>query len=121
MTKRFSFNFFISKYFHQRLLSACTPRLIRARPLIHKGEQRYKQYIVGDPRMLTHDVSPSKCPNRRKFSAIFGAGKRGKERSLSDLSLSLSSPMIRIQGLLQLIIVLAVCVSQIRATRTRCQ
>ena len=27
--------------------------IIRLSPLIHDGEQRYKLYIVGDPRMVT--------------------------------------------------------------------
>ena len=27
--------------------------IIRLSPLIHEGEQRYKPYIVGDPRMVT--------------------------------------------------------------------
>ena len=47
---------FVVKYFRQRLLSlvnmgrhAATTRLS---PLIHEGEQRYKPYIVGDPRMV---------------------------------------------------------------------
>ena len=32
--------------------------IIRLSPLIHKGEQRYKPYIVGDPRMVSLSVNP---------------------------------------------------------------
>ena len=52
----FKFVFFV-KYFRQRLLSLVNMGLhaaiIRLSPLIHEGEQRYKPYIVGDPRMVT--------------------------------------------------------------------
>ena len=45
------------KYFRQRLLSLVNMGLhaaiIRLSPLIHEGEQRYKLYIVGDPRMVS--------------------------------------------------------------------
>ena len=45
------------KYFRQRLLSLVNMTLhaaiVRLRPLMHEGEQRYKPYIVGDPRMVT--------------------------------------------------------------------
>ena len=30
--------------------------IIRLSPLIHEGEQRYKPYIVGDPRMVSLSV-----------------------------------------------------------------
>ena len=46
------FLFFSVKYFCQRLLSLVNmglPAIIRLNPLIHEGEQRYKQNIVGDP------------------------------------------------------------------------
>ena len=32
--------------------------IIRLGPLIHDGEQRYKPYIVGDPRMVSLSVTP---------------------------------------------------------------
>ena len=32
--------------------------IIRLSPLIHEGEQRYKPYIVGDPRMVSLSVTP---------------------------------------------------------------
>ena len=48
---------FFVKYFRQRLLSLVNMGLhaavIRLSPLIHEGEQRYKPYIVGDPRMVS--------------------------------------------------------------------
>ena len=46
--------------------------IIRLSPLIHKGEQRYKPYIVGDPQMVSLSVTPplknpgyapEPCPN----------------------------------------------------------
>ena len=50
------FVFFV-KYFRQRLLSLVNMGLhaaiIRLSPLIHMGEQRYKPYIVGDPRKVS--------------------------------------------------------------------
>ena len=48
---------FVVKYFRQQLLSLVNMNLhaaiIRLSPLIHEGEQRYKPYIVGDPRMVS--------------------------------------------------------------------
>ena len=48
---------FFVKYFRQRLLSlvnvALHAAIIRLSPLIHEGEQQYKPYIGGDPRMVT--------------------------------------------------------------------
>ena len=48
---------FFVKYFRQRLLPLVNMGLhaaiIRLSPLIHEGEQRYKPYIVGDPRMVS--------------------------------------------------------------------
>ena len=48
---------FFVKYFRQRLLSLVNMGLhaaiIRLSPLIHEGEQRYKPYIVGNPRMVS--------------------------------------------------------------------
>ena len=48
---------FFVKYFRQRLLSLVNMGLhaaiIRLSPLIHKGEQLYKQCIGGDPQMVT--------------------------------------------------------------------
>ena len=36
--------------------------IIRLSPLIHKGEQRYKPYIVGDPRMVSLlNITSSPC------------------------------------------------------------
>ena len=32
--------------------------IIPLSPLIHEGEQRYKPYIVGDPRMASLSVTP---------------------------------------------------------------
>ena len=53
---------FFVKYFRQLLLSLVNMGLhaaiIRLSPLIHKGEQRYKPYIVGDPRMVSLSVIP---------------------------------------------------------------
>ena len=53
---------FFVKYFRQRLLSLVNMGLhaaiIRLSPLIHEGEQRYKPYIVGDPRMVSLSVTP---------------------------------------------------------------
>ena len=47
---------FFVKYFRQRLLSLVNKGLhaaiIRLSPLIHEGKQRYKPFIVGDPRMV---------------------------------------------------------------------
>ena len=46
----------------QRLLSLVNMGLhaaiIRLSPLIHEGEQRYKPYIVGDPRTVSLSVTP---------------------------------------------------------------
>ena len=48
---------FFVKYFRQRLLSLVNMGLhatiIRLSPLIHEGEQRYKPYIGGNPRMVS--------------------------------------------------------------------
>ena len=48
---------FFVKYFRQRLLSLVNMGLhaaiMRLSPLIHEGEQQYKPYIVGDPRMVS--------------------------------------------------------------------
>ena len=48
---------FFVKYFRQRLLSLVNMGLhaaiIRLSSLIHEGEQWYKPYIVGDPRMVS--------------------------------------------------------------------
>ena len=53
---------FFVKYFRQRLLSLVNMGLhaaiIRLSPLIREGEQRYKPYIVGDPRMVSLSVTP---------------------------------------------------------------
>ena len=53
---------FFVKYFRQRLLSLVNMGLhaaiIRLSPLIHEGEQRYKPYIVGNPRMVSLSVTP---------------------------------------------------------------
>ena len=47
---------FLKFVFRQRLLSLVNKSLhaaiIRLSPLIHEGKQRYKPYIVGDPRMM---------------------------------------------------------------------
>ena len=32
--------------------------IIRLSPLIHEGEEQYKPYIVGDPRMVSLSVTP---------------------------------------------------------------
>ena len=53
---------FFVKYFRQRLLSLANMGLhaaiIQSSPLIHEWEQRYKPYIVGDPRMVSLLWSP---------------------------------------------------------------
>ena len=53
---------FFVKYFRQWLLSLVNMGLhaaiIPLSPLIHEGEQRYKPYIVGDPRMVSLSVTP---------------------------------------------------------------
>ena len=55
-------NYFFVKYFRQRLLSLVNMGLyaaiIRLSRLIHEVEQRYKPYIVGDPRMVSLSVTP---------------------------------------------------------------
>ena len=58
---------FFVKYFRQRLLYLVNMGLhtaiIRLSPLTHEGEQRYKPYIVGDPRMVTPPLkSPGYAP-----------------------------------------------------------
>ena len=57
------------KYFRQRFLSLVNMGLhaaiIRLIPLIHEGEQRYKLYIVGDPRMVSL-LRPPPPPTRLK-------------------------------------------------------
>ena len=57
---------FCVKYFRQWLLSLVNMGLhaaiIRLSPLIHKGEQRYKPYIIGDPRMVSLlNITSSLC------------------------------------------------------------
>ena len=53
---------FFVKYFRQPLLSlvnmALHAAIIPLSPLIHEGEQQYKLYIVGDPRMVSLSVTP---------------------------------------------------------------
>ena len=48
---------FFEKYFRQWLFSlvnmGLNAAIIQLSPLIHEGEQRYKPYIVGDPRMVS--------------------------------------------------------------------
>ena len=57
---------FFVKYFRQRLLSLVNMGLhaaiLRLSPLIHEGEQRYKPYIVGDPRMVIYWVASVNPP-----------------------------------------------------------
>ena len=60
---------FFVKFFSQRLLSLVNMGLhaaiIRLSPLIHEGEQRYKPYIVGDPRMVTPPLkNPGYAPDK---------------------------------------------------------
>ena len=49
--------------------------IIRLSPLIHKGEQRYKPYIVGDPRMVSPAVTP---PLKNPGYAPERSPKKGK-------------------------------------------
>ena len=58
---------FFVKYFRLRLLPLVNMRLhaaiIRLSPLIHEREQRYKPYIVGNPRIVTAPPPPPPLKN----------------------------------------------------------
>ena len=77
----FKICFFI-KYFHQRLLSLVNKGLHAAiiwlSPLIHEGEQRYKPYIVSDPRMVSLLTPPLKnpgyAPSISMYTSIYWPG-----------------------------------------------
>ena len=46
--------------------------IMRLSPLTHEGEQRYKPYIVVDPRMVTPPLkNPGYAPVNVNFSDIF--------------------------------------------------
>ena len=74
---------FFVKYFRQRLLSLVNKGLhaaiIRLSLLIHEGEQRFKPYIVGDPRML---ILSSLCdpPFEKSWLRPCGEAYLGHER-----------------------------------------
>ena len=80
---------FFVKYFRQRLLSLVNMGLhaaiIRLSPLIHEGEQRYKPYIVGDPRMLSLvNITSSFCDPPFEKSWLRPCRKENRFENIPD-------------------------------------